>query len=63
MNINATNDSCVSIINNVHTIIFSCGDANLIHLCDPLYLLIIANSSITNFQCTGKYKKLWIDPS
>lgn len=50
ININQTND-CVS-LNNEHTISFSCGDAGLIHLCNPLYLLIIANSSSTSFQCT-----------
>ncbi|KYN34770.1 hypothetical protein ALC56_10738 [Trachymyrmex septentrionalis] len=47
--INETND-CVSINNNAHTIEFSCGDAGLIHFCNPLYLLIIANSSTTNFK-------------
>ncbi|XP_011055834.1 PREDICTED: uncharacterized protein LOC105146903 [Acromyrmex echinatior] len=48
-NINETND-CVSINNNAYTIEFSCGDAGLIHLCDPLHLLISANSSTINFK-------------
>lgn len=48
---------CESINNNVHIITFSCNGAALIHLCDPFYLTIIANSSITNYQCTGKYKE------
>ncbi|XP_071627923.1 uncharacterized protein [Temnothorax longispinosus] len=52
ININMTSSSCESINNDVHTVTFSCGDAGLIHLCDPLYLTIIANSSVTNYQCT-----------
>ncbi|XP_025994720.2 uncharacterized protein LOC105203338 [Solenopsis invicta] len=55
ININKT-DNCIPISNNEHAIQVSCGDAGLIHLCDPLYLAIDArtpsNSSITNFQCT-----------
>ncbi|KAL6254281.1 hypothetical protein P5V15_014896 [Pogonomyrmex californicus] len=45
-------ESCVSINNDVHTVSVSCGDAGLIHLCQPLYLSIIANSSVTSYQCT-----------
>ncbi|XP_018398035.1 PREDICTED: uncharacterized protein LOC108776035 [Cyphomyrmex costatus] len=48
-NINETNDSCKPISKDF-SIEFSCGDAGLIHLCEPLNLLIIANSSTTNFQ-------------
>ncbi|KYN10547.1 hypothetical protein ALC57_17152 [Trachymyrmex cornetzi] len=48
-NINGTNE-CVSVNNNAYTFDFSCGDASLIHLCNSLYLLIIANSSTTNFK-------------
>ncbi|XP_029166918.1 LOW QUALITY PROTEIN: uncharacterized protein LOC114937565 [Nylanderia fulva] len=57
MNFNSTEDtsiSCESISNNVRTITFACGEANLIHLCSPLYLSITANSSLTNYQCTEK---------
>ncbi|XP_012535365.2 uncharacterized protein LOC105836104 [Monomorium pharaonis] len=56
ININATNINCESINNNELIISTSCRDASLIHLCDPQYLLIVANtldnSSITNFQCS-----------
>ncbi|EZA47608.1 hypothetical protein DMN91_012408 [Ooceraea biroi] len=44
--------SCTSINSNTHTISFSCGEAEYIHLCPPMYLSITANSSIRNFQCT-----------
>lgn len=47
----STSSKCESITNNAHTVAYGCGDAGLIHLCDPLYLTIIANSSITNYQC------------
>ncbi|GAB1864343.1 N-acetylmuramoyl-L-alanine amidase [Camponotus japonicus] len=54
-NFNSTEDtsvSCTSINSNSHTVTFSCNEAGLIHLCSPLYLSIIANSSVTNYQCT-----------
>lgn len=55
LNINTTNN-CDSINSDGYK--FSCGDAAFIHLCDPLYLKIIANSSTNLNQCTGKYKTI-----
>ncbi|XP_029678047.1 uncharacterized protein LOC115244498 [Formica exsecta] len=55
INFNATEDtsvSCASISSDSHTVTFSCNEAGLIHLCNPLYLSITANSSVTNYQCT-----------
>ncbi|KAM0732480.1 N-acetylmuramoyl-L-alanine amidase [Formica fusca] len=55
INFNATEDtsvSCASISSDSHTVTFSCDEAGLIHLCNPLYLSITANSSVTNYQCT-----------
>ncbi|XP_072752616.1 uncharacterized protein [Anoplolepis gracilipes] len=55
INFNSTEDtsvSCTSINGNSHIITFSCNEASMIHLCNPLYLSIIANSSGTNYQCT-----------
>ncbi|XP_070159046.1 uncharacterized protein [Polyergus mexicanus] len=46
-----TSVSCASISSNSHTVTFSCDEAGLIHLCNPLYLSITANSSVINYQC------------
>ncbi|XP_050446645.1 uncharacterized protein LOC126849116 [Cataglyphis hispanica] len=54
INFNSTEDtsvSCASINSNSHIVTFSCAEAGLIHLCNPLYLSITANSSVTNYQC------------
>ncbi|XP_011864273.1 PREDICTED: uncharacterized protein LOC105560092 [Vollenhovia emeryi] len=55
ININATSnlpaDTCRSINNDEYAVDVSCGDAGFIHLCNPLYLTIIANASVTNYNC------------
>lgn len=66
INTNSTDDvSCTSVNTNTHIIEVSCGNAEFIHRCEPLYISVMVNSSITNFQCKGivykKYKIIHIN--
>lgn len=54
LDINTTNasQSCVSILNEEHSITVSCSDANFIHECPPLYISIASNASSISYKCT-----------